>query len=94
MHMMQVRTYPLHRGCEVREAREIEISQTKVARKDRRLETHVLRVVILRTLVGMRMGPLTRRSLSLARLMRSVETEDRGGRRTRTRTVSYWSGGQ
>lgn len=34
----------------------------------------VLRVVILRTLVGMRTGPLTRRSLSLARLMRSVET--------------------
>lgn len=34
----------------------------------------VFRVVILRTLVGIRTGPLTRRSLSLARLMRSVET--------------------
>lgn len=34
----------------------------------------VLRVVILRTLVGRRTGPLTRSCLSLARLIRSVET--------------------
>jgi hypothetical protein len=36
--------------------------------------TNVFRVVILRHLVGIRMGPLTRRSLSLARLIRSFET--------------------
>ena len=34
----------------------------------------VLRVVCLRTLVGRRTGPLTRRSRSLARLMRSAQT--------------------
>lgn len=34
----------------------------------------VLRVVILRTLVGRRTGPLTRSCLSFARLMRSAET--------------------
>jgi hypothetical protein len=43
---------------------------------------HVLRVVILRTLVGMRMGPLTRRSLSLALLMRSFETGEEQARKS------------
>jgi hypothetical protein len=36
--------------------------------------THVFRVVCLRTLVGSRTGPLTLRSRSLARLMRSPQT--------------------
>lgn len=40
---------------------------------ENRLHT-VLRVVIFRTLVGRRTGPLTRSCLSFARLMRSVET--------------------
>jgi hypothetical protein len=45
-----------------------------------RKEKHtVLRVVILRTLVGRRTGPLTRSCLSLARLMRSVETAQNSG---------------
>lgn len=37
--------------------------------------TYVFRVVCLRTLVGSRTGPLTLRSRSLARLMRSPQTE-------------------
>ena len=39
-----------------------------------RTSTYVFRVVCLRTLVGSRTGPLTLRSRSLARLMRSPQT--------------------
>jgi hypothetical protein len=42
-------------------------------RMERRVRT-VLRVVILRTLVGSRMGPLTRSCLSFARLIKSPQT--------------------
>ena len=39
------------------------------------IATHVLRVVCLRILVGRRTGPLTRSSRSLARLIRSPQTD-------------------
>lgn len=45
------------------------------------MDLTVLRVVILRTLVGRRTGPLTRSCLSLARLMRSVETVNQSAKR-------------
>jgi hypothetical protein len=44
----------------------------------------------LRTLVGRRTGPLTRRSRSLARLMRSAQTEARQSRMPQQDSTPFW----